>query len=144
MEEQIIVEAIMDTRGQLDFVWQFFMTVQIAIFAVIFIYDDAVDRLNTFARMLAIGAIALFDWINANALFSIYNLLDALHHQYRMQFGNVSRYHEAFYKQFVLATYDNPLTTLMLTHGLAFGVAAIAIVWKGFVTSRATTTRSAE
>src|SRR5690606_12247485 len=81
IQEQTLIEAIMQTRGQVDFLWQFFMTVQIAIFALLFIYDKAVESLNSFARLLALGAVALFDWINAEALRGAYGLLDAMHGQ---------------------------------------------------------------
>ena len=46
LQESTLVEAIMSVRSQVDFLWQFFVTVHIAIFALLFIYDHAVDSLN--------------------------------------------------------------------------------------------------
>ena len=137
IQEQTLIDAIMQVRAQIDFLWQFFMTVQIAIFALIFIYDEAVEQLNSFARMLAIGAVALFDWINAEALKGAYTLLDALHHQYRADFGQPKRFHPALYDHFVLANFDGRVPMISVTHSMAFGVVLLALFWRRFMQSRA-------
>ena len=58
----------MDVRSQIDFLWQFFVSVHIAIFALLFLYDHAVESLSTVAKALAGAGIAAFEWINGNAL----------------------------------------------------------------------------
>lgn len=133
IEEQTLIEAIMHTRGQVDFLWQFFMTVQIAIFALLFIYDDAVENLNSFARFLAICAVALFDWINAAALKGTYILLDALHQQYRADFGHPERFQSVLYDHFVLASFEGRVTIISITHSLAFTFVLIALFWRRFI-----------
>lgn len=126
----------MQTRGQVDFLWQFFMTVQIAIFALLFIYDKAVESLNSFARLLALGAVALFDWINAEALRGAYGLLDAMHGQYRADFGHPERFQAVLYDHFVLANFEGRATMIMITHSLAFGVVMVALFWRRFIHAR--------
>jgi hypothetical protein len=37
LNEGTLVDAMMSARGQIDFLWQFFVTVHIAIFALLFI-----------------------------------------------------------------------------------------------------------
>jgi hypothetical protein len=133
MQEQTLIEAIMHTRGQVDFLWQFFMTVQIAIFALLFIYDKAVESLNSFARLLALGAIALFDWINGVALQGTYALLDALHRQYRTDFGHPERFESVLYNHFVLADFEGRVTMISITHSLAFAVVLLALFWRRFI-----------
>ena len=133
IDEQTLMEAIMQTRGQVDFLWQFFMTVQIAIFALLFIYDEAVESLNGFARFLAICAIALFDWINAEALQNAYALLDALHQQYRADFGQPERFQSVLYHHFVLANFAGRVTMISITHSLAFSVVLLALFWRRFI-----------
>lgn len=133
IEEQTLIEAIMTTRGQVDFLWQFFMTVQIAIFALLFIYDKAVESLNVFARVMAIGAVALFDWINAQALKGAYHLLDALHQQYRADFGQPGRFQTLLYEHFVLADFEGRSSMITMTHGLAFCVVLVAFLWRRFI-----------
>ena len=133
VEEQIIVEAIMQTRSQVDFLWQFFMTVQVAIFAMLFIYDKAVESLNWFAKLFALGGIGMFDWINSQALKSSYILLDALHQQYRVDFGQPGRFQPALYDHFVLASFEGRLTTISITHGMAFAVVIMAFFWRRFI-----------
>ncbi len=128
IEEQTLISAIIDTRGQIDFLWQFFITVQIAIFALLFIYSSAADSMNWFARLLAIGAVGVFDWINSQALKGSYVLLDALHIQYRADFGQQSRFQSEFYSHFVLATFDGRVEMISATHGLAFTVVLMAFV----------------
>ncbi|HEX7075944.1 MAG TPA: hypothetical protein VF226_18050 [Hyphomicrobiaceae bacterium] len=133
IEEQTLIAAIMDVRGQVDFLWQFFMTVQIAIFALLFIYDEAVEQLNSFAKFLAIGAVALFDWINSEALKGAYTLLDALHRQYRADFGQPERFQSVLYDHFVLANFEGRVTMITITHSLAFGVVLMALLWRRFI-----------
>ena len=41
IQEATLIEAILGFRAQIDFLWQFFVTVHIAIFALLFIYDEA-------------------------------------------------------------------------------------------------------
>jgi hypothetical protein len=130
IQEQTMIDAIMHTRGQLDFLWQFFVTVQLAIFALLFVYDDAVDRT---ARALAIIAIGMFNWINGHALRSTYGLLDALHQQYRADYGQSSRFQPALYELFVQQRYEGKESMLMLTHGLAFAVVMLALIWRQFI-----------
>ena len=43
IQEGTLIEAILGFRSQIDFLWQFFVTVHIAIFALLFIYDEAVE-----------------------------------------------------------------------------------------------------
>lgn len=131
--EQTLVEALMQARSQLDFLWQFFVTVQIAIFALVFIYDDAVDNFNVLARSMAIIGIAIFTWINGNALLGAYELLDAMHEQFRADYGQPERFQPAFYKRFVLATYSGRQPMLLMTHGLAFGVVALTLIFPRFI-----------
>jgi hypothetical protein len=133
IQEQTMIDAIMHTRGQVDFLWQFFVTVQLAIFALLFIYDDAVDGMNRTARALAIIAIGMFNWINGNALRSSYALLDALHQQYRADYGQSARFQPALYELFVQQRYEGKETMLMLTHGLAFTVVMLALIWRQFI-----------
>lgn len=127
----------MHVRGQVDFLWQFFMTVQIAIFALLFIYDEAVEELNSFAKVLAVGAIALFDWINSEALKGAYSLLDALHGQYRADFGHPERFQSVLYDHFVLASFEGRVTMISITHSLAFGVVLMALFWRRFIQNQA-------
>jgi len=137
IQEQTLIDAIMHVRGQVDFLWQFFMTVQIAIFALLFIYDEAVEQLNAFARLLAVAAVALFDWINAEALKGAYTLLDALHRQYRADFGHPERFQSVLYDNFVLASFEGRVTMISITHSLAFGVVLMALFWRRFIQHQA-------
>ena len=89
IQEATLIEAILSIRSQVDFLWQFFVTVHIAIFALLFIYDDAVESLNVVARAFALGGVALFEWINGKALTNTYLLLDATLDQYRALYGEV-------------------------------------------------------
>jgi hypothetical protein len=131
--EQVLVDSIMSTNARLDFLWQFFVTVQLAIFALLFVYDDAVDGMNKMARCLAILAIGMFDWINGQALRGCYALLDALHGQYRADYGQASRFQPGLYEFFVQQRYDGREGMLMMTHGMAFSVVAIALIWRQFI-----------
>lgn len=143
IQEQTMIDAIMHTRGQVDFLWQFFITVQLAVFALLFIYDDAVDSMNRTARALAIIAIGMFNWINGHALRSTYALLDALHQQYRADYGQSSRFQPALYELFVQQRYEGKETMLLMTHGLAFTVVMLALIFRQFIQHDVRTRRPA-
>ena len=136
MQEQTMMDAIMHVRGQIDFLWQFFVTVQLALFALIFIYDEAVDSLNAFARALALSGIAIFSYINGNALRGAYELIQALHQQYRQDYGQPGRFLPALQAAFVDIDYGGREQMIMVTHGLAFAVVAMALVFPAFVQHR--------
>lgn len=143
IQEQTLIEAIMDTRGQVDFIWQFFISVQIAVFALIIIYGDTVEGLRRGVRMLAIGAVATFNWINANALLDAYRLLDAFHQQLRADYGQMSRFEPLLYERLVLVSYEGKEYVLLLTHGTAFLAVSLALVWQGSLQRRRENRRDA-
>ncbi|MCB1505955.1 MAG: hypothetical protein KDJ47_13340 [Hyphomicrobiaceae bacterium] len=128
LQESVLVEAIIDTRTQIDFIWQVFITVHIALFALLFIYSEAVDRWNFMARFFAMAGVGLFEWINGKALVSAYLLLDAMHDQYRVLYGQPERFQPRFYEQFVLAQYADRPDMVMVTHGLALTTVFIVLV----------------
>lgn len=136
LDEATLVEAIMDTRGQIDFLWQFFVTVHIALFALVFIYGHAIERLNWPARILSLFGISSFEWINGNALSSTYLMLDAMHEQYRWAFGQVERFNSAFYEQFVLADYGDRPSMVVLTHSAALVFVILAFLSQRFLQNR--------
>ena len=135
LSEGTLVDAIMSARGQVDFLWQFFVTVHIAIFALLFIYDHAVEGLNWIARMFCVAGIAAFEWINGNALANAYFMLDSMHEQYRWAFGQVDRFHPAFYEQFVLASFATRPGMVTITHSTALLVVMLAFVSRRFIQS---------
>lgn len=128
LQEGVLIEAIIDTRTQIDFIWQLFITLHIALFALLFIYGRAVDHWNALARFFALAGIAIFDWINGKALVSTYLLLDAMQDQYRAIYGQVERFQPKFYEHFVLAQYADRPDVVLLTHGMAFLVVFIVLI----------------
>jgi hypothetical protein len=136
IQEATLIEAILGFRSQIDFLWQFFVTVHIAIFALLFIYDEAVESLNFIARAFAFAGVALFEWINGKALANTYILLDATLDQYRALYGQADRFQPAFFQHFVGQSYaDRPMTVLM-THGMALIVVILALLSREFVQTR--------
>jgi hypothetical protein len=136
MQEQTMIDAIMHVRGQIDFLWQFFVTVQLTLFALIFIYDEAVDSLNGLARLLALFGLGIFSYINGNALRHAYELIAALHQQYKLDYGQPGRFQASLQKALVDADYSGRGDMIMLTHGLAFAVIAMALVFPSFIQHR--------
>ena len=136
LPEPMLVDGIIATRAQIDFLWQFFITVHIAIFALLLIYDDAVENLNAIARALALGGIGVFEWINGNALTNTYLLLDAFLEQYRALYGQVDRFEPAFFQHFVQMSFEDRPGTMLVTHTTAFVVILLALVSRDFIQSR--------
>lgn len=132
-QEGVLVEAIIDTRTQIDFIWQVFITVHIALFALIFIYSEAVDRWNALARVFALFGVGAFEYINGMALMKAYLLLDAMHDQYRTSFGQVERFQPKFYEQFVLAQYADRPDMVLITHGSAFAFVFIVLIGRQLI-----------
>ena len=139
MTEDTLVSAIMTAQGQIDFLWQFFVSVHIAIFALLFIYDHVIDNLNWVARGFAVAGIAAFEYINGNALAHTYMVLDAMLDQYRWSFGQAERFHPAFYEQFVLASYKTRPGIVLMTHSTALAVVFLAFISKRFIQSHGAT-----
>lgn len=136
LQEATLVEGIMATRAQVDFLWQFFVTAHIAIFALLFIYDEAVENLNFIARALALGGIGLFEWINGKALVNTYHLLDAFLEQYRALYGQQDRFEPSFFQHFVQMSFEDRPATVLVTHTTAFVVVLLALISREFMQSR--------
>lgn len=136
-----LISTIMAIRSQVDFIWQFFVTVHIALFALLLIYDDAVDALKAVARAFAIVGVAVFDAVNGLALRQSYLLLDSFHEQLRSQFGQVDKYVPSLYERFVLASFVERPTLIYLTHSMAFTIVVLAILWRGFISHSANAPR---
>lgn len=128
LSESTLIEAIMSTRNQVDVLWQVFITVHIALFALLFIYSEAVDKMRFLARVLAVMGIAMFDWINGKALTNTYLLLDAMLDQYRVLYGQVERFQPKFYEHFVLAQYSDRPDMVLIVHGSALAVVIMALL----------------
>jgi hypothetical protein len=136
IQEATLIEAILSIRSQVDFLWQFFVTAHIAIFALLFIYDETVENLNIVARALALAGIGLFEWINGKALANTYLLLDATLDQYRALYGEVTRFQPAFFQHFVGQSYADRPAMVLVTHSLAFVVILLALLSREFIQSR--------
>lgn len=134
--EDALMSAIMDTRQQIDFLWQFFVTVHIAIFALLLIYDHAVEGLNMIARTFAVGGIAAFEWINGKALTGAYILLDSILEQYRLSYGQADRFHYSFYENFVLANYSSRPSMVLMTHSSALVIVLLAFASRRFIQAK--------
>jgi hypothetical protein len=134
--EASLIEAILALRSQVDYLWQFFVTVHIAIFALLFIYDEAVESLNVIARAFALAGVALFEWINGKALANTYMLLDATLDQYRALYGQVSRFQPAFFQHFVGQSFVDRPATVLVTHSMAFLVILLALISREFIQTR--------
>ncbi len=128
LEESALVEAIMMMRTQIDFLWQVFITVHIAVFAMLFIYGKSVDELKLSVRGFAAAGMAAFLWINGKALTAAYLLLDAMQDQYRAAFGQPERFQPKFYEQFVLAQYADRPNMVLMTHCSVLFVVVTALV----------------
>lgn len=136
IQEATLIEAILSIRSQIDFLWQFFVTAHIAIFALLFIYDEAVESLNVVARFLALAGIAAFEWINGKALASTYMLLDATLDQYRALYGEASRFQPGFFHHFVGQSFADRPAMVLVTHSLAFVVILLALLSREFIQTR--------
>ncbi len=133
IQESVLIEAIMSTRTQIDFLWQVFITVHIAVFAMLFIYGEVVDDLKLLIRIFAVAGMVIFDWINGKALVGAYLLLDAMQDQYRVLYGQAERFQPKFYEQFVLAQYADRPNMVLLTHGMALAVVGIALMTRRLI-----------
>jgi len=65
-----LLEAILTIRSQAGFLGQFLVTAPVAIFALVFRYDDAADILNFIARGFALAGMALCAWRSAAILLA--------------------------------------------------------------------------
>lgn len=134
--EEALISAIMDTRQQIDFLWQFFVSVHIAVFALLLLYDQAVESLNAAAKFFAISAVAAFEWINGNALTGAYVLLNSMLEQYRLSFGQADRFHFSFYENFVLANYESRPAMVLVTHSSAVVIVLLAFLSRRFIQTK--------
>ena len=99
---------------------------------------------NAGAKFFAVLGVAVFEWINGNALAHAYLLLDAMQEQFRWIYGQAERFHPAFYEQFVLASYATRPAMVLMTHSAALVVVLLAFVSRRFIQSRTPPRNSAD
>jgi hypothetical protein len=136
IQEGTLIEAILGFRSQIDFLWLFFVTVNIALFALLFIYDEEVESLNIIARFFALVGVALFEWINGKAPANTYMLLDATLDQYRALYGQADRFQPGFFQHFVGMSFNDRPATVLITHSMAFVVVMLAFLSREFIQTR--------
>lgn len=136
IEEAALLKAIVNTRQQIDFLWQFFVSVEIAIFALLFIYDSVVENMNFVAKVMAALGVALFCWINGNAISNTYLLLDAMINQYAVWYGKPTRFDPAFLEHFVKVNYADRPQLVLVTHSLSLAIVVLALFWRRFIQTK--------
>jgi hypothetical protein len=136
LDEVTLVTAIMETRQQVDFLWQFFVTVQLAVFALLLIYDEAVESMSILGRAFAAIGVGMFNYVNGNALQSTYRLLDAAIDQYQFLYGQAERFRPAFYELFVNANFADRPDLVKVTHGTAMAIVVLALLSSSFIQSK--------
>jgi hypothetical protein len=133
VEQQALTYAIIGTRNQIDFIWNFFVTVNMAVFALLFIYDETVASMKWITRIFMACGVAAFDFINGNGLVNAYTLLDALHDQFRTNFENLPKLTTAYRISFINAQYGDMSKLVMLTHGAALITVVLTLFWPSFL-----------
>lgn len=136
IEEAALLKAIISTRQQVDFLWQFFVSVEIAIFALLFIYDSVVENMNFIAKGMAAAGVALFCWINGNAISNTYLLLDSMINQYAVWYGKPSRFDPDFLEHFVKVNYADRPQLVLITHSLSLAIVVLALFWRRFIQTK--------
>ena len=136
IDEVTLFSAIIETRQQIDFLWQFFVSVQLAVFALLLVYDEAVESMSIIGRFFAAAGIGLFNYINGNALRGTYKLLDAMLDQYQHIYGQAERFRPDFYELFVHANFADRPDLVKITHGTALFVVLIALLSRSFIQTR--------
>lgn len=136
IEEGALVKAIVSTRQQIDFLWQFFVSVEITIFALLFIYDSVVENMNFVTKAMAAAGVALFCWINGHAISNAYLLLDAIINQYAVSYGKPSRFDPGFLEHFVKVNYADRPQLVLVTHSLSLAIVVLALFWRRFIQAK--------
>ncbi len=104
-------------------------------FALLFIYDKAVNSINLLGWLLAISDFGVFGCINGNALQNTYKVLHVMHTQYRTSLGLPEWFVPEFYEMFVqINVADRPII-VSITRSIAVAVVAIAFLWRCFIAS---------
>ena len=112
IQEATLIEAILGFRAQIDFLWQFFVTVHIAIFALLFIHDEAVESLNIMPASLRLPALRCLSGSTVRPWQTPTLLLDATLDQYRALYGQADRFQPDFFRHFVSMSFaDRPATS---------------------------------
>ena len=63
----------------------------------------------------------------------VFSTADAMQEQYRWSFGQIDRFHPAFYEHFVLATFATRPTMVLVTHAAALIVILLAFLSRRFI-----------
>lgn len=128
-DQQSITALMVGASGKLDTLWQIFILLHFGIFTLLLIHQAVLSRIGQLAATVAYGLVM---FINFSALSGTYKILDALHQQFRKDFGaSAGKFVPALQESFVNADLSTRPSLLLVTHGLAGLIVLYAIVRSG-------------
>ncbi len=130
-DQQSITALMVGASAKLDVLWQIFILLHFGVFTLLLIHQAVLNRWGQLAAALGYGFVMT---INFLALTGTYRVLDALHQQFRNDFGGaVEKFVPALRDTFLNADLSGRPSLLFLSHGIAGLIVVIAIVRSGLL-----------
>lgn len=131
MNEQLVIETILNTGGKIDTLWNMFIYLNIGIAGFIVIHRD--NKIHLIEFVVGCVSYSYFIYINYNALYNTYVLLDSFHEQFRVFYYVKENYTESLRENFVKITYAGRPDMIMVTHLLAATIVFMSLFFKSDV-----------
>lgn len=133
MNAEAVLDALIQTKNQVDNQWSMYIVVHLGLFWFFFL----VHRPLLFVeRAIALCAYAGFAYINGSALIDSYTFLEAtrldLLTNLESEFVNAPRIESAL----KMLNFEVTTQLILLTHGVAFAVVALFLIFRNMMVTR--------
>jgi len=126
-DQQSITALMIGASAKLDVLWQIFILLHFGVFTLLLIHRTVLKWPGQLAAAIGYGFVMT---INFLALSGTYRVLDALHQQFRKDFGSdATKFVPALQETFLNASLAERPQLLFLSHGIAALIVVVAI-WR--------------
>lgn len=126
-DQQSITALMIGASAKLDVLWQIFILLHFGVFTLLLIHNTVLRWPGQIAAAIGYGFVMT---INFLSLSGTYRVLDALHQQFRKDYGtDPSKFVPALQDTFLNASLAERPQLLFLSHGIA-AVIVVTAIWR--------------
>lgn len=133
MTASAVLDLLVQTGNQIDSLWSMYIVVHLGLFWFFFLVHRPLLFIE---RVIAIFAYAAFATINGQALINTYKFLEAIRLDLINRFSDQLAQMPEISSALVSVSYQDKEQLILITHGCAFGVVALFLLFRNTMIRR--------
>lgn len=133
MNAEAMIDALIQTSNQVDNQWSMYIVVHLGLFWFFFLVHRPLLFIERAVALFAYGA---FDYINGSALVDSYSFLESMRLDLLTNLQGELANTPRLENMLSLINYADTTQIILLTHGLAFCIVTLFLVFRNTMVSR--------